>query len=88
MIEVEFRKIEQLQHELDKSDAVVIGAGAGLSTSAGFTYTGERFHKFFQDFINKYWFKDMYSGAFIHLELWKSIGHTGQGIFTSTVTWM
>ena len=64
MIEVEFRKIEQLQHELDKSDAVVIGAGAGLSTSAGFTYTGERFHKFFQDFINKYWFKDMYSGGF------------------------
>lgn len=64
MIEVEFRKIEQLRHELDKSDAVVIGAGAGLSTSAGFTYTGERFHKYFQDFINKYGFKDMYSGGF------------------------
>lgn len=68
MIEVEFRKIEQLRHELDKSDAVVIGAGAGLSTSAGFTYTGERFHKYFQDFINKYGFKDMYSGGFYPFE--------------------
>ena len=46
------------------ADAVVIGAGAGLSTSAGFTYTGERFQKYFADFIAKYGFRDMYSGGF------------------------
>ena len=49
---------------LDKADAVVIGAGAGLSTSAGFVYTGERFRKYFSDFEEKYGFHDMYSGAF------------------------
>ena len=46
------------------SDAIVIGAGAGLSTSAGFTYTGERFVHYFPDFIAKYHFSDMYSGGF------------------------
>ena len=45
-------------------DAVVIGAGAGLSTSAGFVYTGERFEKYFSDFAAKYGIKDMYSGGF------------------------
>jgi NAD-dependent SIR2 family protein deacetylase len=43
---------------------VVIGAGAGLSTSAGFIYTGERFQTYFQDFADKYGFQDMYSGGF------------------------
>jgi NAD-dependent SIR2 family protein deacetylase len=43
---------------------VIIGAGAGLSTSAGFIYNGERFQKYFQDFAEKYHFKDMYSGGF------------------------
>ena len=43
---------------------MVIGAGAGLSTSAGFTYSGERFEKYFSDFGKKYGFKDMYSGGF------------------------
>lgn len=42
----------------------MIGAGAGLSASAGFTYTGERFHRYFQDFIDRYGFSDMYSGGF------------------------
>ena len=56
--------IAQLQEELAAADAVVIGAGAGLSTSAGFTYTGERFQKYFADFITKYHFADMYSGGF------------------------
>ena len=45
-------------------DAVVIGAGAGLSTSAGFVYTGERFEKYFSDFAAKYGIQDMYSGGF------------------------
>ena len=56
--------IAQLKQELETADAVVIGAGAGLSTSAGFTYTGERFQQYFGDFIAKYGFRDMYSGGF------------------------
>ena len=43
---------------------MVIGAGAGLSTSAGFTYDGERFEKYFSDFATKYGIRDMYSGGF------------------------
>ncbi|MCD8231732.1 MAG: Sir2 silent information regulator family NAD-dependent deacetylase [Clostridiales bacterium] len=58
------RQIEQLKSTLDKVDAVVIGAGAGLSTSAGFVYNGERFRKYFSDFEAKYGFHDMYSGGF------------------------
>ena len=57
-------KVERLARNLREADAVVIGAGAGLSTSAGFTYTGERFRQYFQDFGAKYGFKDMYSGGF------------------------
>ena len=53
--------IMRLKEELDTADAVVIGAGSGLSTSAGFTYTGERFQRYFGDFIAKYDFRDMYS---------------------------
>lgn len=56
--------IERLKYELNAADAVVIGAGAGLSTSAGFAYAGERFRRYFKDFIAKYGFKDMYSGGF------------------------
>lgn len=56
--------IWQLKEKLQKEDAVIIGAGAGLSASAGFVYTGERFSKYFQDFIDKYGFQDMYSGGF------------------------
>lgn len=46
------------------ADAIIIGAGAGLSTSAGFTYSGERFKRYFDDFARKYHFSDMYSGGF------------------------
>ena len=56
--------IQRLRDALDKADAVVIGAGAGLSTAAGFTYTGERFDRYFSDFAGKYGFSDMYSGGF------------------------
>ena len=58
------KQIERLSQQLAGSDAIVIGAGAGLSTSAGFTYTGERFEHYFPDFIAKYHFPDMYSGGF------------------------
>lgn len=60
--------IEQLKHQIQTADAVVIGAGAGLSTAAGFTYSGEHFQKYFADFIGKYRFKDMYSGGFYPFE--------------------
>lgn len=55
---------EKLRAALDEADALVIGAGAGFSTSAGFTYDGERFRKYFADFEAKYGFHDMYSGGF------------------------
>lgn len=56
--------IERLKRELKTADAVLIGAGAGLSASAGFVYTGERFSQNFSDFEMKYGFHDMYSGGF------------------------
>ena len=55
---------EKLRAALDEAVALGIGAGAGLSTSAGFTYDGERFRKYFADFEAKYGFHDMYSGGF------------------------
>ena len=57
-------KIEALKAALQDADAVLIGAGAGLSASAGFTYAGERFEKHFADFHAKYGFSDMYTGGF------------------------
>ena len=56
--------VENLRLALSDADTVVVGAGSGLSTSAGFTYTGERFEKYFGDFARKYGFRDMYSGGF------------------------
>ena len=56
--------IRKLQQTLQKADAVIVGAGAGLSTSAGFTYSGERFQQHFADFIGKYGFTDMYTAGF------------------------
>lgn len=57
-------QIKRLQAALQECEAVVIGAGSGLSTAAGYTYTGERFQKYFADFANKYGIRDMYSGGF------------------------
>ena len=57
-------KIEGLKTALAGADAVVIGAGAGLSASAGLTYSGERFEKNFGDFMEKYGIRDLYSGGF------------------------
>lgn len=57
-------QIERIHAELAAADAVLIGAGAGLSTSAGLTYSGERFTRHFADFIEAYHFKDMYSAGF------------------------
>ena len=67
--------INLLKKTLDEAEVVIIGAGAGLSTSAGFIYTGERLEKYFSDFIGRYHFEDMYSGGFYAMqwpaeELW------------------
>ena len=56
--------LDRLKEEIRTADAIVIGAGAGLSTAAGFIYTGERFEKWFSDFIETYGIRDMYSGGF------------------------
>lgn len=64
VIKSEEESIRHLRQEIQNADAVIIGAGAGLSVSAGFVYTGDRFRKNFQDFIEKYHFQDMYSGGF------------------------
>ena len=57
-------RIDRLRAALAAADAVVIGAGAGLSAAAGFDYTGERFERYFADFAAKYGIRDMYSGGF------------------------
>ena len=57
-------QIKKLKNEIETADAIVVGAGAGLSTSAGFAYSGGRFQKYFSDFEEKYGFHDMYSGGF------------------------
>lgn len=57
-------QIERLATAIHEADNVVIGAGAGLSTAAGFTYSGPRFEEHFSDFEEKYGFMDMYSGGF------------------------
>ena len=56
--------IEKLRTAINEADAVIIGAGAGISTSAGFTYSGERFDKYFFDFAKRFGIRDMYSGGF------------------------
>ena len=56
--------ISRLDKAIDCAEAIVVGAGAGLSTAAGLTYSGERFKRLFPDFIKRYGFTDMYSAGF------------------------
>ena len=56
--------LDRLKKEIETADAIVIGAGAGLSTAAGFIYSGERFEKYFFDFAATYGIRDIYSGGF------------------------
>ena len=68
------QRLDRLRQALYNTEAVVIGAGSGLSTSAGFAYSGERFERYFSDFYGKYGFTDMYTGGFYpyetRLEYW------------------
>ena len=57
-------QLQRLKNEIRSCDAILIGAGAGLSTSAGLSYSGERFDKYFFDFGKAFGIKDIYSGGF------------------------
>ncbi|MCD7775367.1 MAG: Sir2 silent information regulator family NAD-dependent deacetylase [Clostridiales bacterium] len=57
-------QINKLKNETETADAIIIGAGAGLSASAGLSYSGQRFERYFSDFRKKYGITDMYSGGF------------------------
>lgn len=57
-------RLDKARKAIDEADYILIGAGAGLSTAAGIEYTGERFEKYFHDFIEEYGFTDMYSSGF------------------------
>ncbi len=61
-------QMEQIQELINNSDYILIGAGAGLSTSAGIEYAGKRFEENFADFIKKYHFTDMYTSSFYDFE--------------------
>lgn len=61
-------QIEKLKKEIETTDCILIGAGAGLSAASGFAYDGERFKQHFSDFEAKYGFHDMYSGGFYPYE--------------------
>ena len=80
--------VERLQEALDTADAVLIGAGAGLSTSAGLTYSGERFERYFSDFYRKYGISDMYSGGFYPYDTLRNTGPGGAVTFFITAMWM
>ena len=61
-------QVRNLKEKIQNAEAIVLGAGSGLSTAAGFTYSGERFQKYFFDFTQKYPIQDMYSGGFFPFE--------------------
>ena len=60
--------IQTLAKQIKEADAIVVGAGFGLSTAAGFTYAGEHFERYFSDCIQKYHLRDMYSAGFYPFE--------------------
>lgn len=78
--------IAKLKGAIDTADAIVIGAGAGISTAAGLTYSGERFKRYFGDFIEKYGLRDMYSAGFFPSPQKRSAGPTGAATFGTTAT--
>lgn len=74
-------KILQIKEKIRQADAVIIGAGAGLSTSAGFVYNGERYEYYFSDFEEKYGFRICIQVASILMRHWKNTGDIGADTF-------
>ena len=56
--------IAKLKKALSSAECILIGAGAGLSASAGYDYGGARFLKYFSDFHARFGITDIYSGGF------------------------
>ena len=77
--------VERLREALDTADAVLIGAGAGLSTSAGLTYSGERFERYFSDFYRKYGISDMYSGGFYPYDTLEEYWEPSDGSYSDDI---
>nr|WP_296007023.1 hypothetical protein [uncultured Veillonella sp.] len=73
--------IERVKNFMNTADAVLVGIGAGMSTAAGFTYSGERFHKYFDDFHKNMALQICILADFIPLKVWKSIGRGGAVTF-------
>lgn len=65
---------------IEGAEAIVVDAVSGLSTAAGFVYDGERFCRYFADFIEKHGFTDIYSAGFYPFETPRSVGRTGAAI--------
>lgn len=57
-------QVRRLKDTFSSCPVILIGAGAGLSTSAGLTYSGERFQRYFSDFAEQFGIRDMYTGGF------------------------
>lgn len=76
--------IDYIKELIIESEAIIIGAGAGLSAAAGLTYSGKRFENNFSDFIEKYHFSDMYSGGFYRLKACRNFGLTGRDMYSLT----
>ena len=62
------QRLDKAKEVIDNADYIIIGAGAGLSTAAGIDYGFDRFSKYFQDFIDKYHFEDLYTSGFYPFE--------------------
>lgn len=76
-------ELERLSNALEEADAVIIGAGAGMSTSAGLSFGGKRYTENFGDFIEKYGITDMYSGCFHEFE-----SREERWAFRSRIAWL
>lgn len=77
--------VKELHRCLEQAEAVVIGAGSGLSAAAGFTYSGKRFEEHFREFIEKYGMTDMYSAGFYPFASQEENGPIGAGTFITIV---
>ena len=80
------QRLDDAKKAIDEADYVLIGAGAGLSTAAGIDYGYDRFKVYFEDFIEKYGFKDMYTSGFYPFETQEEKWLTGQDTLMPTDT--